>query len=274
MAIDYVIEYDCEPKRQLTAAGIIERIKEKERAQSVIKWFREAGDERPPAQMGFEFSRSTPHDDGEERQLIVVQDLLDHAADLDAHAHHCRHCPANRRGEAYGCLGFIEYPISAAAETWLLDRLPVPDEPLVWLLLRQGIQRFGYDGESVRALRDPGPAGDPALSAYFELPVAARRRLGELRVDADQILEMIFAVGERIYPNHAGILLLFFGAIERDLEAAQIQEISSFAPAIRERLRFEMDERAAREAGVSAFVAFFGALYLAWKLDVPLFVDA
>ena len=62
---------------------------------------------------------------------------------------------------------------------------------------------------------------------YFELPTAPQRRLGELRISADQVLEMIFGVGDRIIPNHAGILLLFINAIERDLEAEEIQDISS-----------------------------------------------
>ena len=149
MAIDFIIEYDCVPKARLSPEGILERIKEKERAETVIQWFREAGDERPPSEMGFEFSRSSL-DEKASRQLIVVQDLLDHAAALDAHAHHCTACPANRSGAPFGCMGFIQYPISAQAEAWLLDRLPVPDEPLVWLLLKQGIQRLGYDGSSVR----------------------------------------------------------------------------------------------------------------------------
>ena len=62
MAIDYIIEYDCVPKQTLTANGIIERIKEKERAETVIQWFRAAGDTRPPSEMGFEFTKSTPDD--------------------------------------------------------------------------------------------------------------------------------------------------------------------------------------------------------------------
>ena len=273
MAIDYMIEFDCAPKRALSAAGILERLKERQRAQEVIEWFRAAGDDRPPARMGFEFSQSTPDDSGD-KQLIVVQDLLDHAAELDEHAEHCRDCPANRRGRPYGCAGFIQYPITAQAETWLLERLPVPDEPLVWLLLRQGIRSLGYDGSSVKALRD-GAAGHAADGpTYFELPDAPQRRLGELRVTSDQLLEMIFGVGERIIPNHAGILLLFVHAIERDLEAADIQDISSSAAATRERHNFEMSEAAESDQCVREFVAFFHALYTAWQLDAPLFVDA
>lgn len=273
MAIDCVIEYDCEPKRQLSRAGILERIKEKQRADEVIQWFRDAGDQRPPAQMGFEFSYSTPEHSGE-KQLIVVQDLLDHAAELDGYAHHCHGCPANRTGEAFGCVGFVSYPIAAQTESWLLDRLPVPDEPLTWLLLRQGIRRFGYDGASVKILRDLDHSREASERTYFELPVAPQRRLGELHIDSDQVFEMIFGVGDHIVPNHAGVLLLFFGAVKRDLEAAEIQDISSFDQAIRDRTDFELNADILDSAGLSELIAFFHALYLAWKLNVNLFVDA
>ena len=273
MAIDYIIEYECLPKERLTPEGILERIKEKQRAETVIQWFREAGDERPPSEMGFEFSRSA-RDEPASTQLIVVQDLLDHAAALDEHAHHCSDCPANRSASPFGCMGFIQYPINAQTEAWLLDRLPVPDEPLIWLLLKQGIQRLGYDGSSVRALRERDSQREAGERAYFLASEAPQRRLGELRVTGDQALEMIIGVGERIIANHAGILLLFFDAIDRDLEASEIQGISSFDREIRERFQFEMAAVPASHEGIREMISFFHALYLAWKLDVSLFVDA
>ena len=273
MAIDYIIEWDCIPKRELSADGIRERLKERARAHEVIQWFRAAGDSREPAQMGFEFSHSTPGEPGD-KQLIVVQDLIDHASALDDYAEHCASCPANRNRQPFGCMGFIQYPITARAETWLLERLPAPDEPLVWLLLKQGIQRLCYDGASVRELREADGGVDAAERAYFELPNAPVRRLGELRVSGDQALEMIFGVGERIIPNHAGILLLFLGAINRDLEAQEIQEISSFVDDIRERFAFEMTAGADADSCIQELLSFFRALYLAWKLKVSLFVDA
>lgn len=273
MAIDYIIEYDCLPKQALSAEGILDRLKERQRAAEVIEWFRAAGDMRPPAEMGFEFSQSVPGQSGE-KQLIVVQDLLDHAADLDDHKSHCQNCPANTRGAAYGCMGFISYPISANAEVWLLERLPVPDEPLVWLLLRKGIRDFGYNGAAVRALREAQTTDDDSEGRYFELPVAPQRRLGELRVTADQALEMIFGVGERIIPNHAGVLLLFFHAINRDLDAPAIQNISSTDAESRQNLDFELPVTKDADACAREFIAFFQALYTAWKLDQPLYVDA
>ncbi len=272
MAIDAIIEYDCQPKQVMSAGGILDRLKERQRANEVIEWFRAAGDERPPDQMGFEFSQSAPGETGE-KQLVVVQDLLDHAAILDEYAAFCRRCPASPNRSPYGCVGFINYPITARAEVWLLERLPPPDEPLVWLLLKQGIQRLGYDGASIKALREADKPDEANQRAYFELPNAPNRRLGELRVASDQALEMIFGVGERIIPNHAGILLLFFNAIDRDIEAKDIQDISSADGSIRDQVAFSMRESADDDACIREFIAFFRSLYTAWTLRQPLFID-
>ncbi len=136
MAIDYVIDYGCVPKETLGTDGILDRLKARDRAATVIQLFRENGDQRPPSEMGFEMTRTTL-EGVEETQVVVVQDMLDRAAELDPLADYCAGCPANVRGVPFGCVGFIQYPISARAERWLLDRLPGIDEPLVWLLLRQ-----------------------------------------------------------------------------------------------------------------------------------------
>jgi len=71
----------------------------------------------------FEFARNLA-DGTEETRIILVQEMLDLAAELDPLASYCIVCPANVSGEAFGCCGQISYPISSQAEAWLLDQLP------------------------------------------------------------------------------------------------------------------------------------------------------
>jgi hypothetical protein len=265
MAIDYVIELNCVPKATFTTDSILERLKGDERAQTIIALFRENGDDRPPSQMGFEFTRSTPEGD-EETRVIVVQDLIDAREELDSVAHHCEGCPANRVGKPFGCFGFVHYPISSNGERWLLDSLPVPDEALTWLLLRKGIEEFQYDGASVRPLRE-------ASDVYFEERYPMTRRLGEFSVDANQLFEMIFAVGS-IYPNHAGLLLLFLHAIERDMEADAIMNITPAPFDVDIRHPFQIRHERSDDDTLYELKEFIASLYLAWKLNVPLVVDA
>jgi len=265
MAIDYTIDYPCEPKRQLSTEGIRERLKGRERAELIIAQYRDAGDQRPPSEMGFEFTRRTSEGEGE-TELIIVQDLLDQAAQLDGLAHHCRGCPANRTGQPFGCMGYVSYPISAAGEAFLVDRLPVPDEALVWLLLKRGVDDFQYDGQQIALLRMQD-------SIYFEAQRPPERRLGEFTIDGNQVFEMIFTVGD-IIPNHAGVLLLFFGAISRELEAHEIMQISPAPPDAVQRYPFQLRMEPWDDPTIQDLKAFLHALYIAWALNVKLLVDA
>ena len=265
MAIDHVIDYDCEPKRVLTTQGIIDRLKGEERARAIIKLFRANGDQRPPSEMGFEFTRSTP-EGVEENRVIVVQDLLDAAEELRPLEHHCLGCPANRAGRPFGCIGHIEYPITGYAEAWLLDQMPVPDDTLVWLLLKQGVEEFKYDGARIEPLRN-------ASNAYFEDELPASRILGEFTIDANQVFEMMFAVGA-INPNHAAILLLFANAVPRDVEAETVMRLTPAPADVEQRYPFILRASKDDDDSILQLKAFFQALYLGWKLHVPVLVDA
>ncbi|MBE2269496.1 MAG: hypothetical protein IAE80_14770 [Anaerolinea sp.] len=266
MAIDYVIGYDCVPKTTLGTGGILERLKARERAAQVIRLFRENGDQRPPSEMGFEFSR-TAADGTEETRVIVVQELLNDAAQLDPLAVHCVGCPANARKAPFGCMNYIQYPISLAAERWLLDRLPGIDEPLIWLMLKQGITELGYDGAGVAPLRSNG--------TYFEEGRLSGRDLVEFVVNANQVFHMLFLTGH-IQPSHAGVLLLLFGAIRRDLEAHQVVLImnrSLPADQFEREFPFVLTPDTSDDDTIAEFKQFFYALHRAYVLNVPVLLD-
>jgi hypothetical protein len=264
MAIDYVIDYDCVPKQTLGTDGILERLKARERAESIIQLYRQHGDDRPPKEMGFEMVR-TAADGSEETQIIIVQHLLDSAEELTPLEHFCDGCPANRTGDPFGCMGRISYPLSPFGEAWLLNQLPEPTEPLVWLLLRQGIRDLHYDGSSVKPLRAAG-------TTHFSEQRTIQRVLGEITVDSDQVFEMTFLLGH-IQPNHAGILLLFFGAIPRDLEADEIMQIGTMPLDQRQQHDFRITVSADDDPTTAELKQFLYALYLAWQLDVRLLLD-
>jgi len=265
MAIDYIIDYDCIPKQTLTTDGILERLKGLERAETIIAIYRREGDNRPPSEMGFEFTVSTP-DGQQETKTIVVQDLLDAGEQLKPLQGYCELCPANRTGKPFGCIGFVQYPVSARGEAWLLNNLPVPDDALVWLLLKQGIEEFQYDGKLVETLRFD-------TDAYFELRTTPSRKLGEFTISSDQVFEMIFSVGN-ITPNHGAILLLFFNGLTRDLEASEIMSITPAPPDAEQKYLFKLKLSDEDDQTISELKEFFHALYIAWRLSVPVIVDS
>lgn len=265
MAIDYAIDLPCPPKTTLGTGGIIERLKDRDRANVIIRDFRQAGDARPPSEMGFELTRSTL--DGGETELLVVQDVLDRAAELQPLAAQCTGCPANVFNRPFGCIGQVNYPISDAAEAWLLDQLPGIETPLVWLLLREGIQKLGYDGETTKPLR-PNPQ-------YFEESRLRGRDLAEFVFSTDQVFEMLFLLGH-IQPAQAAVLLLFFHAVPRDVEADMIVRILSQSltgDEIAALFPFILDVSLQDERTIAELKQCFRALHAAWRLGRPLLLD-
>ncbi len=264
MAIDYTIDYQCVPKQRLGTDGILERIKGRARAEAVIDLFRQHGDRRPAEDIGFEMTRSTPDGDQETR-VVMVKDLLEAASELSPLAYHCQGCPANRAGSAWGCLGQIEYPISRAGELWLLNQLPKTEEPLPWLLLRESLRELNSDGGQVLALRG-------AERPYFEEAGTLLRKLGEFSITNNQIFEMLFLRGH-LTPAYAAMLLLFFGAIDRDLEADDIMALSKSPEDAFERHPLVLRPAPDDDQTITQFKQFLMALYLAWGLNVRLLLD-
>lgn len=265
MAIDYVIDHLCEPKDALTTAGILARLKGREQAERIIKLYRDAGDNRPYTQMGFEFTRSTP-EGAEETQTIRVDELLYASAILDDFRAACATCPANLTQRDYGCFGRIQYPLSDHAERWLLLQLPQPHEaPLVWTLLGENLRELNAQSNEVQPIRESGN--------YFESTLNPRRKLGEIAMSGNNIFYLLFMQGH-ISPSRAAMLLLFFNAIPRNIDAPQIIQLTSGAPSDAAQYPYQhTPDPTLDDATIRDLKGFFAALHLAWRLNVTLLLD-
>jgi hypothetical protein len=262
MGIDHVIDLECVPKQMFTTAGILTRLKARERASTILKLFRDNGDQRPAAEMGFEMVRRMS-DGTEETQVVIVQDLLDDAGQLDPVSHHCAGCPANRIGQPFGCFGYINYPISQAAELWLLKQLPNPEEPLAFLLLNQTMRDFALTGKQVMAMRaNPG--------VFFETEERFAKNLEDTQITTDQVFEMLFLSGT-IKPAHAALLLIFFGGIPRDMDANVLMALTQ--PGSDHAVPFLAKPEAGDDQSIQALKAFLKALYIAFQLNITLSLD-
>lgn len=266
MGIDYVVHYDCEPKRALTLEGLMLRLKGRDRADAIIELYRAQGDQRPPREMGFELVRNTA-EGGEEQQVVIVQDLLDAAEELAPWAKYCEGCPANHARRPFGCIGAINYPLSRAGEQWLLDQLPGNDFPLVYLLLQKAIMEQGYHGEAAARLRAQS-------GVFLESAEAPQRSVDGFDVTADQIFEMLFLSGH-IRPAHGALLLQFFDAIYSDLDADVMMQLAD-PPSVEwidTTVPFLHRPAPGDDATIAALKQFFFALHTAYRLGVPLLLD-
>lgn len=265
MAIDYVINYLCEPKDQFTTQGILARLKGRAQAERIIKVYRDAGDNRPPEEMGFELTRSAA-DGTQETETVRLSQIIAAADQLDPLAHFCEGCPANVRGEPFGCFNTISYPLSDHAERWLLLQLPLPEEaPLVWTLLQQHLRDLNLNSEQVQQIREGG--------TYFESERNPRRRLGEIALSGNNLFYFLFMQGH-IAPSRAAITLLLFGAIHRNLDATDMLKLAPAPTDAAERYPFLLKpEPDIDDPTITELKRFFRALHTAWLLNVDLLLD-
>ena len=273
MAIESIIEYSCIPKDILTTDGLLERLKARDRAEAIIKIYREKGDHRPVAEIGFELTRRTGT--GEEiTETVMAAELLAEAAILDEVSDHCYGCPVNRTNQPFGCVSSINYPLSEAGELWLLRQLPRSESPILHILLR-GIEEYNYDGETARPLRHQEGvymvSHDTLARPYVE---------EDNIITSDQIFEMLFMVGT-IQPGHAAMTLLFFHIIPRDdLTPDDIfwlmngGIVSVDADRVEDELPMLIGFAEEDDATIRDFKHFLHALYLAYINGVNLRIDS
>lgn len=242
MGIDYVVARDCPPRDALGSDGIVQLHKARDRAEMVLEQFRSQGDTRSASEITFQVMLRTP--EGDDVKEVRVQDLLDQAKALDEHRGHCKDCPVDRGGKGYGCTRYIRYPIPAAAERWLLSRLPDDLDSTAGTFLVAAMEDFDWSGEQAASMRAEG-------DTYFESDEAAQVSWGggeededegeaegdddedggAITIDADQVFHMLFHVGH-IQPTHATMLCLFFGLLPHDLDVEVLRDPERRAQAL------------------------------------------
>lgn len=261
MGIDYVVDRSCPLKDDLSTPRMVELVKGRDRALSVLAMLRERGDTSDPASITFTSVLQTP--DGIEEKEVSVQSLLDAAEALKAHEHHCTDCPANIAAEPCGCYGYVRYPILGKAEQWLMSLLPKDLNTTAGQLLRRAVADFAYDGEPMRELRQ-----DPT---FFEDQRPVRQRWGGLlsgrwELTSDQLLQMMFCVGD-VQPIHAAMLALFLGLLPHDTDPAVLGDRTKLC----QRLGAAKAPAAGEES--LSLIGFLDALVVAALLDCEVLVD-
>jgi hypothetical protein len=169
IAIDYLVEFPCEPKRRLGREGLLALLRRLARFRGEAAAWGDAAVQARDAEF-----------------------------ELRPLAFHCVRCPANHAGREFGCYEALQLPVSAEAEEWLMELLPAalkgrestPDEaqqrPCVEKLLAR-LEELQIEGAAVDRHRGPGKP--------LERRKPAARRYGTLfrpqPVTSGQILELL-----------------------------------------------------------------------------------
>jgi len=198
MAIDWVVDLDCVPKTSLGFAGWFDRVRKR---RTLIAARAGGARDETEIQIG----------DGVPTPLHVVEAGLRRLKPLETH---CSSCPANALDAPFGCDGTIAYPIPTEAEEWLMSRLPSDLDSTAGELLTAAIEDYDFDGKPAAELRKRG---------LFVARKPVVRRWEGTRISSDQLLHMMFFVGD-LEPMHLAMLALFLGCAPHDVDGDDLEE--------------------------------------------------
>jgi len=268
MGVDFVLDYNCPVKEQLTTAGLVGLVKSRSRAAAILEFARGRGNSKPPSEILVSQRVQRPDGVQEERD-VSVQSLIDASAPLDGLAHHCEDCSARIAQKPFPCYGSIRYPIRLQTEQWLMGLLPTNLDCTAGILLQKYVKDFGYDGGAILKLR-----GD---AAFFEDPNGHRTAwktkgfLGRFStafsVTSSQLLQMMFCVGP-LQPPHCTMLSLFLGLVPHDTPPEKLKDRNTFL-----RVAFADGDLPADVPDLDGFLHFSDALLRSVLLNVPVAID-
>jgi hypothetical protein len=199
MALDYVLEFPCEVRKNVPDAKLVALVGYMSLAEFAVAEIRKSNPAVPMETIlgKYEVRVSQTGPDGTAKQVpMTIGQLVALAQPIVQYRGHCPKCPANTADRPFGCIAKINYPIRKESEEWLLSRLPADmSDPNLSALFRF-LPDLEIDGRPVDAMR-------PRL---FELQAPVVRRWGapaaQKQVTSSQIIHML-AFGGKIGPQQA-----------------------------------------------------------------------
>lgn len=276
MAADLVLLFPCEVKRSLGAGDLdagtdqlLRCLKARDRAALIAETYSERGE--TPEGKSIELMLLNVESGNQTRQ-VPYEEFLAEAAPLLPLESHCLGCPANFRGRSFGCIGVLNYPVTLAAQQWLLDRLE-PSATVGGQFFLRMCADFGYTGEPLQGYREANLIeGKQPLTRPLSLG-GGQHRL----VTIDQIFHGILCLKEPLGPAHCFLVLLWLGAVR--FEGVPISTVEQLRAAVDLKTVAERQQRvtldigpADADHGIRRMQGLLEALYASFILDTPLWV--
>lgn len=228
MSIDYILDYGCQPKKLLGLAGVLDGGKVRRQAQGLAAAGITSGD-------SVSLVRITPEGKLHKEEL-TPQELAARAAGYEIHAGHCRGCPANvmerltKSEQLFGCHGALDFPLTSELEFLLYvtlryvadHQLDTPRARLIHFIIETDIT-----GDIARNAREnkPEPGAAPFAARMDPLSYTFNGPKGEVTIDTDQIMDVLFFVPLIDARTAAFLYVPFFQTME-DMIKILVQQAS------------------------------------------------
>jgi hypothetical protein len=289
MALDYIIDVDCEVKRQLTKEGMVSMIKQRDRAEALIDVLKREGKSSEEAlRHTFKLQLMTPN--GVEETEQAVSNLLESTRHLETLQAQCLGCAlrvdgmyealfrvSDKRDRPCCCYHSINYPISGKAESWLAEKAKNA-------YVKGGANAMVIDyildkkvtGREFRALRSA--RNNRFLELKKPLDVALGNGMFRKKaVNTDQILSVLFG-----YPvigrAHMVMLLCLVDALKVDVEKPD-GKFGRIAVSVKGKdgrsdyWSFDMEDDDNDDRSILQLKDFFRSMFLACVLGYNITID-
>lgn len=199
-------------KEALTQEGMISLIKQQARGHTVIDLLLKDGKTREEA-LDTVINLQIMTLDGVETRGYKVSELLEEARVLDDYQSHCEECLAGR-GEPFGCLKSIHYPLSSKAEEWLVAiSEKALEKGMPNSLALQYIPDNKVTGEQFKLMRADPSGTFLELKKPLEVTLS-KGFMSRKTVDTDQILHVLLGFPKVQNPHQMVMLMSFADAMK------------------------------------------------------------
>lgn len=277
MAIDFVVDFPCAVKKQLTTDGLVAMMKERGRANTLLEMLQQDGMTRDEA-LQKEITIQLMTTEGVvEQKKMAVQEMMARAEPLTLLSQHCSGCKA-ARGRSFGCCDVVNYPLSQAGEEWLSSVVRAAlDKGLPHSMALEFIVKENVSGIPFAHMRRD------KRGTFFSLAEAAEftfadGECAESKFDMNQVMEVLLGPSVIERPHQICLLFLSSGLTIGDEKPAdgtfqQACSISGPGESEMQWWSFNLQRSSSDDNSVSGLKRFFHSLFCAFSLDIPLRVS-
>ncbi|HEY4116357.1 MAG TPA: hypothetical protein VGM56_00825 [Byssovorax sp.] len=269
--IEYLVGLACPVKEAVRPEALMRALKSRARVDAAFAAARAEGAD--PALTQVRLS-GVDAEGGERTEVVLLGELERRTTEALAPvlplAGHCDGCRARAARTAFGCYGTIGYPLLAATEELLMDRLPPVLGTVSGSFLVRAVRELGFDGAPVAKMR--------ALPGVFferERPVTQRwaSERGTWEMTSDQLVHMTFFSG-RSRASHALLLALVLGVVPHGISPEAIEPAVADPRTLADVMDPILLPSALMQTQLGEIARFLEAIRKAVSLGCDLVVDA
>ena len=268
MGLDLITQRDCEVKEIVPQEEFLNQIKDRNRGFAVLNMIIESGKTRDEA-LETSFTQTLVTPEGNKNVSVKVSDLIEKTNHLEQLGKKCENCPISQN-TAFGCVGYVSYPISQKCEKWLAtiaeksNKKGLPYSTTIVFIEDQNIS-----GQRISEMRNHG-------QTFFESSkpteiVLSKSLFKKKTIDTNKLLEVTVLNG-LMQTTHINYLLMLFGGIVSD-QVEPKDRYSKFSNEDKKYVYLDLNLPEDNDKSILEFYNYFQHLFISLMNGHDVFMD-